>query len=286
MACFLHNFLSLRFAISCRWGGSVNDKNRFMCWFWAGLLVATALVALPRSAQAVPKLQLYLEGASYDDVTETWLASGDGTRLWAIGDVGSAGTISNVRLSVAYAAGLTPTITLTGSTIDPTEFPGMTDSTDPGDATLIQTVTDGSAPVLGSGADLPSHGIYGPQTDWQEFALGDFTATDSQIGDWIDSFPTSFPSMGQINVYDVTVAGLADGATVHFDLYDGIAGGRHGKFIFAPFSHDGGGEGGGGGTGGEGGGNEDPISVPAPGGLALFIGGLAGFLSAYRRRRA
>lgn len=250
----------------------------------AGLIAVGALVALPRAAQAVPKLQIYLEGAAYDDTTESWVADGGGLRLWAIGDVGSAGTISNVRLSVAYAAGLTPTISLTGATIDSTAFPGMTDGTNPGDATLIQTVTDGSAPLLGSGADLPGHGIYGPQTDWQEFALGDFTATDSQIGDWIDSFPTSFPSVGQINVYDVAIAGLAVGASVHFDLYDGIAGGRHGKFIFAPFSHDGDG-GAGGGTDGDGGGNDDPISMPAPGGLVLFAGGVA-LLALARRRRA
>jgi len=249
------------------WDIFVVRKN----WILAGFLAAGMLAASMGTAHAVPKLQIYLEGADYDIATETWLVSGNSVRLWAIGDVDAAGPISDVRLSAAYDTGLTPTITLTGSAINPADFPGMTDPSNPGTASLNQTVTDGSAPLLGSGASLPSHGVFGAQTDWQEFALGDFTLTDSQIGDWIDAFPTSFPSMGQINVYDVEIAGLADGASVHFDLYDGIEGAHHAKFVFAPFSHDGGG-------------SEDPLPVPEPAGLTLLAGGLFA-LSMIRRRR-
>ena len=64
-----------------------------------------------RAANAVPILQLYLEGATYDFATESWVlapggsSGGDPFRLWAIGNVagpGGAGTISDVRLSIAY----------------------------------------------------------------------------------------------------------------------------------------------------------------------------------------
>ena len=56
------------------------------------------------SAMAIPALQLYIEGATYDDNTETWVLSGeDDFKLWVIGDVGSYGTISDVKLAGAVA---------------------------------------------------------------------------------------------------------------------------------------------------------------------------------------
>ena len=203
-------------------------------------LLTLSLLALARPAQAVPVLQLYIEGATYDAATESWqsaIPANGVIRLWAIGNVtgeGGKGEISNVKLAIAYGSGATPSFTLTPSTTG--GYGGFTDPSTPSNPTLIQTRTDGSIPQLSGGQDLPSHGEYGPGTSWQEFALGNFTLSDSPTGDFISSFPTS-PSAGgsQINVYEITVTGTD---FVHFDLYDGIQSGSKARAVFAPFSHD------------------------------------------------
>lgn len=206
----------------------------------AALLTLLGCATVP-SALAEPLLQLYIEGATYDVGSETWVASGGSTlRLWTIGNVdggGGAGTISDVKLSIAYADGLTPTFGFTSSTTG--GLGGFDDPSTPGAAVFSQTVTDGSAPLLGDGSPLPAHGIYGAGTDWTEYLLGDFSLTDSEIEDFITSFPTaSGPTEGQINVYEITVGGVAEGTTFHFDLYDHVVGGNDFLYKFAPFSHD------------------------------------------------
>lgn len=202
-----------------------------------------------RMADAVPILQLYLEGADYNSETESWELSPPGSsagepfRLWAIGNVGGPGgkgTISNVRLSAAFSqealdAGLEISA-MKGSTIG--GFGGFVDTSEPDDPSLDgDLVTDGSSPILGDGTSLPAHGIFGAGTVWQEFALGDFTLKDSPVADFIGEFPTSFDTttVGQINVYEISVLN-GSGFTVHFDLYDTIVSKNDAKF--APFSHD------------------------------------------------
>jgi len=203
-------------------------------------LLTLSLLALARPAQAVPILQLYIEGATYNSQTESWQASIPASgviRLWAIGNVtgeGGKGTISNVKLAIAYGSGASPSFTLAPSTTG--GFGGFTDPSTPSAPTLIQTRTDGSIPQLSGGQDLPSHGEYGAGTSWQEFALGNFTLSDSPTGDFISAFPNA-PSAGgsQINVYEITVTGTD---FVHFDLYDGVQSGTKVNAVFAPFSHD------------------------------------------------
>ena len=100
----------------------------------------------------------------------------------------------------------------------------------------VQDETDGSAdgaiPVRGDGSLLPTHGIYGPGVSFLEFDLGDFTLTDSPIRDY-QGIPTSFPAVGQINVYEVTLTGFPSG--IHFDTYDPTVTGMNGsqvKYVF------------------------------------------------------
>ena len=166
------------------------------------LIVAVGLTLTCRT-QAVNILQLYIEGATYDTESETWVASGGDTfRIWAIGNVdgdGGKGTIEDVKLSIAYASGDTPTISLTSSTTG--GFGGFTDPSTPSDPVFSQTVTDGSSPLLGDGSPLPTHDIYGTGTDWTEYYLGDFNLTDSPGGDFSNSLPTPVGAGGfQINV--------------------------------------------------------------------------------------
>jgi len=162
---------------------------------FAGVLGTVLLAAT--TAEAIPILQIYLEGAEYDDTTDTWVLTQPGTsgggifRLWAIGNVsgpGNKGVISDVRLSVAYGSQYAEdlTITLTPSRAggaDVGYYNGVDDLYSP-DAPVLRTsvqtslglvdtgpsgvVTNGSTPVLSDGQALPAHGVFGPGTVWRE----------------------------------------------------------------------------------------------------------------------
>jgi hypothetical protein len=232
----------------------------------AVLLTAALCLAMGiGTAHAIPTLQIYIEGATYDDATETWVLSGDGTfRLWVIGDVESYGTIEDVMMTAAVLTSEvgTGTITVEGTTVDgDDQYNGVDDPSDAGGVLAGALHGDGEIPVMGDGGDLPAHGIYGAGTSFYQYSLGDFDLTDSQIGDYNgdDPFPASHPSTGQINAYDITITGFTQ---VHFDAFDHIEGGREAQYKFAPFSHDGEG-GGGGGCGDQGLHGHPPVRVEA-----------------------
>jgi hypothetical protein len=223
----------------------VNSSYRWIrSGTWLGAVaVLTAAAIAPSSAKATPILQIYVEGATYDSGSETWVLQTEGStaRVWVIGNVdsgGGKGTISDVNLIVAYDDPATsPTVTVASSTTG--GLGGYTDPSTPDSAAHVQTVDDGSAPTLGDGSSLPPHGIYGDGTEWQQFALGDFSLTDSPIGDIINTFPgTLDPDSGQINVYEVSFSGYT--GTVHFDAFGATGEGTSREQHWAaPFSHDG-----------------------------------------------
>ena len=236
----------------------------------ACMLAAAGLALGAPTASAVPVLQLYVEGGTYDASSETWVINtgGDPVRLWAIGNVageGGHGTIVDVRLAISYEAGATPTFALTSSTTG--GLGGFVDPSTSQDAQYLQTRTDGSTPILGDGRELPNHGEFGPGTWWQEYLLGDFSLTDSPIADFIDAFPTApATTKGQINVYEIATTGFA--GTIHFDLYDHYYAKRKIKAVFAPFSHD-----------------AETQPIPEPGTLALLGSGVVALVARHRRQR-
>lgn len=231
--------------------------------------LALFLVVAPLTAQAEPILQLYVEGATYDATTESWVSTGPSFTLWVIGNTGWNGTIHDVRMSVAYDESETVNLSFTPSTTG--NLGNFTDPSTPAAPTYLQTVTDGSAPLLGDGSSLPPHGIFNqPGVDWHEFALGDFTLTDSPLADFINAFPANPTKLNQaqINVYDVEITGTA--SLVQFDVYDHVAGRNNVYYKFAPFSHNA---------------ETGDTPVPEPGSVLLCAVGLAGWAAVRRRRR-
>lgn len=211
----------------------------------AGLVAVSGMLVFAPTASAVPALQVYIEGATYDDDEESWKITSPSNaplRLWAVGNVagrGGKGPITDVKAAFAYSSGAgNVTIDITPTTTG--GFGGFADPSVASTPTLIATHTDGSRPVRSNGKKLAKHGVYGKNTHFQEWAFGDFTLTDSPIADFMDAFPDApVEASGQINAYDINVTGLTDGEWVHIDLYGSILN-KRGKLksVFAPFSHD------------------------------------------------
>ncbi len=229
-------------------------------------LAATVVGALAASvpAHAVPSLQLYIDGATYDASDETWVVGpGSPVTLWLIGNPATAGgfDLTNLHIVAGYdaadAGGVS--ITLTPTTTGDSVF---TDTSLPATPMSDGAETVGSAPLMNSGASLASHGEYGSDTAWQSWSLNDdmlLSELDSPIADFDATVPTSSTGTGIIHAYEVTFSGTD---TLHFDAF----GTRNGSDVFVPFSHDAG----------------TMISEPAT--IAIFAIGLIGLGYMHRRR--
>jgi len=193
------------------------------------LTIALALALMASMAQAIPVLQIYVEGATYDPNTETWVTSQTDFKLWVVGDVDAFGPISGTTLTASFF-GFGGSITFT-----PATTMLITDPSVPG-APVLMTSGVGEHPVL------PPHGIFNDVTlnHWEDYAIGNMALTDSPIGDYngSPSWPASFPDNGQVNVYDVHVEGWTK---VHFDAYGTTIDTMDGKETTwrTPNSHDG-----------------------------------------------
>jgi len=200
-----------------------------MSRYFKGLLVGLSMTLAAGSAYAIPVLQIYIDGATYDTETETWVVTESEFDLWVIGNVDAFGTIYDVKLTASFF-GLGGTMTLT-----PTTTSSITDPSTPA-APAVFAMGSGGHPVL------PDHGIFNDPTlaGWTDYSIGDMSLLDSPIADFNGSevFPTTFPNSGQVNVYHVVVEGWSK---VHFDAYGETVDSSSGKKSYwkSPFSHDG-----------------------------------------------
>lgn len=247
-------------------------RKIIMAMILTGMLLALA----PAASYAYPSLQLYVDGSTYDETTQSWTINASKFDIWIIGDLKNK-NIYDVKLTTTFY-GLDGSISFTPKTTTKLTDPSVP-SPDPDGP-----ITEGgiSFPHYDTGMHpvLPPHGIFTETTRWADFFLGDFTLKDSPIGDFMTSYPTSFESMGQINVYEVSLSGWD---RVHFDAYGFTKDGGlyytddssyellkdiNGRYIVkAPFSHD-----------------ATTTSVPEPGTLILLGAGLFG-LGLYIRKR-
>jgi len=182
-----------------------------------GFLMVLALI-VPRPAYAVPDLQLYVDGATWDPQTETWVTASSNFTLKVL--------VANHALADVYVAVAIP------PDADPT---GGTVMMGPGGGTLvpIPISTTKGVPLMSNGQPLPGHGIY--PTYFGTYHVGALL-TPSELTPVQDMQPGGgggWSTLGLTVDLDVSISGFAP---VHFDVYDHIAGDT--KVRFAPFSHD------------------------------------------------
>ena len=258
------------------------------------IVAVAALLALTARAHAVPTLQIFIPGASYDEATETWVIQSYDYELWVVGEVETHGPIYDVKISLAVPEGEDGSITITWLE------PGEADYGGGGVSALTLTEAGGmgydayrasyaggppapstygfasnSTPLMGDGSELPPHGVF--PSDFYEYYVGDFTTTEDTVYDYTPGpgydggpvYPSDFTGDGKggdIKRFRVQVEGYSWMDIVAYDHY--VQSNEKAHYVFSPFSHDGGGG----------------APVPEPGTIALFGMGLLTLGGILRKR--
>lgn len=174
--------------------------------------MATVFVlSLSGGAFAIPSLQVYIPGGSYDVATETWVTNASSFTVWVV----ASEPMTGVQLTASIGDGEDP-------------FGGSLD--------IGGTSYTGSDFTFGHHPTLPDHGVF--PAHWVDHSVGDMTTmTANTIADFNEFFEegvTPLNSSGQIMLFNIAVSGFRQ---VHFDAWGFTS---TGAFRKAPFSHDGG----------------------------------------------
>jgi len=254
-------------------------------------LAAAGLIA-SASAYALPTLQLGIAGATYDNTTETSVATSNPFTLYAFLTPDKNNDLTDTyRIAIALTpqtstAGNYGTFTIDGGTpIDVTA--DMVYGTPP-----LETIHD----QLSDPGDLPTHGIYDTYFFELSFTFdGSNEAAGLDVQDNADLSGLDLSGSGMYyQTFEIDISGLADGYGLHFDLYNtAICTNDKGQCQvvgdidqtqFAPFSHD---ASSGPDDGGDDGDDQDDIQISEPSPLALFgaLLAVAGFSRRLRSKR-
>ncbi len=173
-------------------------------------------------SNAVPNLQIYIPGASYDLDSQTWVTSETEFEVWVIAANLDRGAIYDITLVAALNSDETP--------IDG----GLTMSLD-GGPTMTYNAADFTFGTPPTGPeDIPTHGIY-PTNYVQHLTAAVTTAGPFvPVQDYVPGGDGGTDLQGQIFKYTVTSSYFS----IHFDAM-GYYKDPDGKLIKAPFSHDG-----------------------------------------------
>jgi len=182
------------------------------------LIPLLALMLIVPSAFAVPNLQLYIPGATYNTTTETWVTPLKDFDVWVEAGNLNKGDIYNIYLTAA----LSPSQAALDGALSITNLQNS--------VTANFNASDywHGSPPPGVNA-LPGHGIF--PTTYTEMLV-----TNQTSKPWVDVYDNvdgGGPTPG--NIFKFHVHSTYD--FVHFDAY-GYYKDVDGRFIFAPFSHD------------------------------------------------
>lgn len=199
------------------------------------ILSAILVLAFGSTSQAIPDLQVWIDGATYDESTQTWVTGATTFDLYIIGTAG----LTDVKVSMAlgdYAEFDDPNaagVSVSGvGAYNPWVW-GYAPST------FFPDTWDGGS------SDLAKHGIF--PAWFTEFNAGDFAdmgglGNTNQDDANLNSEPFWFPTdgyigssnhRGEFKKFTIT---LSNTGAVHFDAYTLLSSGKIDKF--APFSHD------------------------------------------------
>lgn len=221
------------------------------------LFIASILFALASTASAVPLLQVYIEDATYDSSSDTWVTTSTSFNVWVIANTngaGSKGALRDVTLVATAITGNLNNLKISGGT-----------------TSLVDDPSAASTPTLGNSGtnshdSLSDHGILKDDNPWQEFLLGDMLLSDSPLGDatqgGFPEFIDGAPGSAQINAYHIEKA--TPYTAIHFDVF-GFYGSKN-KFVKAPYSHD-----------------AESLAIDEPTSLALILFGF--FVLNYRKTK-
>jgi len=242
---------------------AIFEKSEVNVFRYMSLSLAL-MVILAAAAYAVPDIQLFIDGATYDWDTQSWVSTSAGSVDLYV--VSANDTKSDVIVCLALGEGGDPrdmNVDFAGTAIDPGEWLY-------GNPPL--------PPEWNHSGDLARHSIY--PAYFAEVHTGSY-GIGMNVGDvqpvspggeyWDPTSTPEFPgapanAMGEWKMFTVDITGPV-GSAIHFDAYtlnpDGTID------AFAPFSHD-----------------ATTTIVPEPGTIVLLGSGLLGLgLAAYRKRK-